>query len=640
MLHYIRDLLILDRPSGDYDGNVMQGSYVFYHFLRVMGWTWLWECDSQSDPPNHCPDGDMEEDDAATWLALGTGPAVLTKDSATKHQGYNALEVDSQGNADDGVRSAALTNMEDSTVYRLALWASNNTGSAWNVDVDDGSGSFANVGTVPNNGGTWTLYHFTFTTNAGGTRYVRVLDNNATGGNLYLDDINVFRSWFEYNLDNSGSDGDVQNGDEFSSSGYSFVAGDINKVLVFYDPSNLGNSGAYTINSVNAGNAVLTLRMGGSETLINTAVGNLEWRLLDMTAAPTTAYVAGGGSASESGAGWGLESSHASKWRLFFRHRATNGSTERCVATWSSPIEAEFSSVDGHILEYEPSTLRPRGDIFNWSGISTTDGWYLVGTGGNNTNENARLYAMVASGGEFVSFCSRPTTAGASNAVGLFGVTGADSLHTARESFVHMAKRNNPLSAGDEADFDVFAADGACGTDETLMPPAAFGFWNTDEVTFQESDCKANPFSGDEFLQRPIVLRDYDGSYGHYSEKEFDVEDAIWACRSNLTEWAPFGPIDGTNSAFSITGTTVTLTSNEALFTADMVGREITIAGATSGGNDGTFVITSYISTTQVTYENAAGVTEAGAGTWEVGAYYFHMENGVCWKWPGFTAVA
>jgi len=41
-----------------------------------------------------------------------------------------------------------------------------------------------------------------------------------------------------------------------------------------------------------------------------------------------------------------------------------------------------------------------------------------------------------------------------------------------------------------------------------------------------------------------------------------------------------------------------------------------------------------------VTYENAGGATEAGAGTWDVGAYYFHFENGVCWKWPGFTAVA
>jgi len=71
-----------------------------------------------------------------------------------------------------------------------------------------------------------------------------------------------------------------------------------------------------------------------------------------------------------------------------------------------------------------------------------------------------------------------------------------------------------------------------------------------------------------------------------------------------------------------------------------MVGREITIAGATTPGNDGTFVITSYISTTQVTYENAGGATEAGAGTWAAFEQYFHFDEGFCWKWPGFTALS
>jgi len=637
MLHYIRDLQFPRYPAADYDANLMVSSYILFHFLRVMGWQWLWECDTQDNVPDHCPDGDMEETGTASWLALGTGPAVLAKSSVTKHQGYNGLEVDSQGNADDGVRSSALTSMENSEVYRIALWASNNTGSAWNVDVDTGTGSFTNVGTIPDNGGTWTRYDFTFTTAASGTRYLRVLDNNATGGNLYLDDINIFRSWFEYRgLDQSGSDGDVQNGDEFSSAGYTFVVGDIGKVLVFYDPNNLGNSGAYEVGSVNAGNAVLTLRMGGSEQLINTAVGTLAWRLIDLSQAPTSNYV----SASESGAGWGLESPHASKWRLFFRHRANNGSTPRCIKTWSSPIEAEFTPMDGHILEYDPSTLRPRGALYDWTNINTTDGWYLVGNGGRSGDTHGRLYAMVASGGEFVSLALRSVTESTQNAMGLFGITGTDALHTARESFVHMAKRNGALSGGNEVGFNVFSYDGACGTDENIMPPAALGFWNTSEVTFQDSDNKANPFSGDEFLQRPIVLRDVEGGYGHYSEKEFDLEDALWACRSNLNEWTPFGSVDGTNSQFTLAGSTITFTSNEALFTADMVGREITITGATTPGNDGTFVITSYISGTQVTYENAGGATEAGAGTWDVGAYYFHFENGVCWKWPGFTAVA
>lgn len=642
MLHYIRDLLIPRRPTADYSATHMIGSYVFYHFLRVMGWEWLWECDSQQDVPNHCPDGDMEVSGTASWLALGTGPAVLSKDASVKHQGLYALKVDSQGNADDGVRSSLLTNMENSVVYRIALWASNNTGSAWNVDVDTGTGSFTNVGTIPNNGGTWTLYHFTFTTNAGGSRYVRVVDNNATGGDMYLDDLNVFRSWFEYNgVDQNGSDGDVQNGDEFSSAGYTFVAGDVGKVVVFYDPTNLGNSGAYTVDSINAGNAVLALRMGGSETLINTAVGTLVWRLIDLTAAPISAYVAGGGSASESGAGWGLESPHASEWRLFFRHHAPSGSGEKGIMTWSAPIASDFSVMNGDFMSYDPSTLRPRGESFNWSSFNTTDGWFLVGNGGDNTGDtHKRLYAMVASGGEIASLGMRSVPELSTNLMGLFGLSGTDARHTARESFMHMAKRNGGASPENEMAFDIFSGDGACGTEETSMPPAALGFWHTEEDTLRESDAKANPFSGDEVIQRPLVLRDYDGDYGYYSEKEFDTEDALWGCRDNLTEFTPFSPIEGTNSAFSLAGSTITLTSNEALFTPEMVGREITISGATTPGNDGTFVITSYISTTQVTYENAGGATEAGAGTWSTSPQYMHFEQGVCWKWPGLTALA
>lgn len=644
MLHYIRDLLYPRRPSADYDGNLMMGSYVLFHFLRVMGWDWLWECDSQEDAPNHCPDGDQEETTAASWTALGTGPAILSKDSAQKHQGYNALKIDSQGNADDGVQSSNFTNMENSVAYRVAVWAHNNTGSAWNVLVDNGDATPVVVGTIPDNSGVWTLYHFTFTSHTSGNRFIQFIDNNASGGDLYVDDINVFRSWFEYNLDNSGSDGDVVNGDEFESTGYTFVAGDVDKVLVFFDPTNLGNSGAYTVNAVNAGNAVLTLRMGGSETLINTTGNTLVWRLLDMTQAPATSYTTEGGTASESGAGWGMASPHASKWRLFFRHRGINGNIDKPIMTWSSPIEADFSSMDGHILEYEPSTLRPRGEIFDWTNLGTTDGWYMVGNGGITTSTHARLYAMVASGGEFVSMALRTVPESTQNVMGFFGITGSDALHTDRESFVHLAKRNFALTAADELNYATgFSVDGACGTDETLMPPAALGFWNTTEITFNEADNQANPFTDDEFLQRPLVLRDYNGHYGHYSEKECTVEDALWACRANLNEFTPFSPregdLSGGGDGFAVSGSTVTCTDTAGEFTADMVGREITIAGSTT--NDGTFVVTGYTSPTVITWENGGTPsTEAGAGTWEVGVEYFHFENGVCWKWPGFTAVA
>lgn len=639
MLHYIRDLLIARRPSADYAATNMLASYIFYHFLRVMGWTWLWECDTINTVSNHCPDGDMEDTGTSNWTALGT--ASLAKDSASKHQGHYALEVSSAA-LNDGVRSAALTSMEDSTTYRVALWASNDTGSAWNVDVDDGSGSFSNVGTIPDNSGTWTLYHFSFTTAASGTRYLRVVDNNATSGDIYLDDINIFRSWFEYNgVSQSGTDGYFTN-NEFASFGYTFVGGDVGKVLVLYasHAEEFGISGAYVINSISSGRAVLTLRMGGSEQIPDTIHGDIVWRVVDLSAAPMSSYAGEGGTTSEAGAGWGLASPHSSKWRLFFRHRAGSGSTARSIMTWSSPIESEFSVMDGVFQPYNPSTFQPRGETYDYGGYSTVDGWFLVGNGGDASETHKRLYAMVSDGGEIASIVTRTVPEDTDNMMGFFGLTGTDARHISRESHVHFAKRNGSLTVSNELRFESFSNDGACGTDETTMPPASVGYWSCSTNPISDANAKANPFSGDEWLMRLLVLRDKNGDYGFYSEKELDVEDAIWACRANLTEFQPFSPITGTGDSFAFSTPTVTLTDAAGDFTQDMVGREITIAGATSPGNDGTFVVASYISATQITYSNVSGVAEAFSGTWSVGPQYFHFEQGVCWKWPGFTALA
>ena len=74
----------------------------------------------------------------------------------------------------------------------------------------------------------------------------------------------------------------------------------------------------------------------------------------------------------------------------------------------------------------------------------------------------------------------------------------------------------------------------------------------------------------------------------------------------------------GSNNTFVFAAGIVTLTSNEALFTASMVGKQITIAGATSAPNDGSYVIATYVSPTVVTYANALGVSEVGIGAWLV----------------------
>lgn len=72
----------------------------------------------------------------------------------------------------------------------------------------------------------------------------------------------------------------------------------------------------------------------------------------------------------------------------------------------------------------------------------------------------------------------------------------------------------------------------------------------------------------------------------------------------------------GDSIAF-VSGTTYRLTDATAAFVAGDVGKTLVIAGATSPGNNGNFVITAQAGTT-VDYVNAAGVAEAYTGTWRV----------------------
>jgi len=72
----------------------------------------------------------------------------------------------------------------------------------------------------------------------------------------------------------------------------------------------------------------------------------------------------------------------------------------------------------------------------------------------------------------------------------------------------------------------------------------------------------------------------------------------------------------GTGDTIGGTAPNMTLTDAGALFDARDVGQSITIAGATTGANNGTFLITGYTSPTQITYQNLVGVAQAFPGTW------------------------
>jgi hypothetical protein len=78
----------------------------------------------------------------------------------------------------------------------------------------------------------------------------------------------------------------------------------------------------------------------------------------------------------------------------------------------------------------------------------------------------------------------------------------------------------------------------------------------------------------------------------------------------------------GTGDSFAFATPTVTLTDAGASFTSADIGRFITIAGATSGGNDGTFLIESVPTGTTLTYSNTSAVAEAYTGTWTINEPY------------------
>lgn len=85
-----------------------------------------------------------------------------------------------------------------------------------------------------------------------------------------------------------------------------------------------------------------------------------------------------------------------------------------------------------------------------------------------------------------------------------------------------------------------------------------------------------------------------------------------------LTDITVPDEVTGTGDTIGGTAPTMTLTDAAGTFTADMVGRNITITGATTPANNGTFPVVGYTSATVISYTNASGVGEAFAGNWSV----------------------
>lgn len=543
MKHWIRDLQITFATNTRGQGQI---DYVLYHFLRVAGWEWLWECDGYAgNDPSRVPDGNMEAVGVGSWTALGG--ASLAKVATPLRSGERALHVDSTA-VSSGVESSALTSMENTTEYHVAIWAWNDSGQPWDVDVDTGTG-YTNVGVVPDNGGVWTLYHFTFTSAAAGVRKLRVVDSSASLGEIYISDIHVFRSYFEFNPSDAwegGVDGTITNPDQFSSGSYLFVLADVGKVVCVWDTANLGNSGAYKIVSVGAGVATLDLRSG---TAALTTQSGLRWRMINLSAAPENAV---GGNLAERGAGFGLQSPHASKHRVFVR-QAQYGPTNPyldAIGVWGSPEDTDFDFSTGTFYKNGPSSQRDKQAPYALP-TSATNPWIdtHVFVAGAETAGARRLFLMTDDDGSFVTMVVWDQTGGSgpSHDCLLVGQLGADAQHPGVEEWALFARWEywflSTYSTGIFFDANVrrFCRSGTVIGPDGLAKDALWGqlgIGTTSDDVVRQSNAGPNRWSGEEWVHRPIIVRDPYGDGNSPSERDADV--GVYQGRQNMVGLSTF----------------------------------------------------------------------------------------------------
>ncbi len=87
------------------------------------------------------------------------------------------------------------------------------------------------------------------------------------------------------------------------------------------------------------------------------------------------------------------------------------------------------------------------------------------------------------------------------------------------------------------------------------------------------------------------------------------------------TWWIPGGDKVGRGAgtaALAKTGTTMTLTGAASSFASTDVGKVLNLSGCTTPANASFFVITQYISSSQIRFENSLGVAEDFSGVWQI----------------------
>lgn len=647
--HWVRDVLLTDPNNYIAGGNHTRANALLFHFLRVAGWEWLWECDGDTGPhsfdPNHVLDGSMRATGVTNWLAVNAG--VPTKDTTIVHSGEQSLKIVA-GALGDGAVSDPLLDMNapvnnlvtdtgDSLVgpvnglmtltddnnpfneedlvgasititgsgnptnngtfpivhrapagnqqisffnpsgvaesyitanppttpgytisyvnsyrYELVVWAYN-AGDPWDVQVDPGTGTPVTLGQIPNNGGSWTRYHFAFHVTGSGNVTVRFVSTGTGAFTIYIGGVHVFRSQFEYLCSDHfiytagapnvrGTDGVLTNPDQFSTAG-SYTPGvqNVGSHLFVWDATNNKNSGVYEIVADLGGGVVQVNMRSGSAAFTNAS--GLTWRIVNLC------YPTAGGPIPNSpmpdyqqSAGFGVESPHSSKWRFFLRQNQSGGPTVKSSEMWSAPEDTDFDFSTGHFYKSGPSIMRNRAEMWtrNVSGgginpnIHTWRGCYTYITSPTYT----RTFVMTDEDGAFFLFVHYDTHS-SQHGCHLTGYLGSSPQHPGIMSFYQMARWENIGQANeitfDESDGRYFSAYGT-GFDQFGQSRRAalgqLGYGTTTDDAHTMAQQKANPFSGREWVHTLFMGLDPDG--GDNVGGEMDSDCGVYQGRTSI----------------------------------------------------------------------------------------------------------
>jgi len=532
--HYVRDVRIT--PTGfSQEGAMPNYSVLIYHFLRTCGFEWIWECDGNAgDNPTHIDDGNMETVGVGDWADVGT-PTTKQKVTTPIRQGTQALEIVSSDTG-EGVQSNGLVSTRANTDYHIAVWANNNSGANWEVWWYDGAGPLVKAGDISSDGA-YQAYHFDVTTAGSGTPYIQIISGFSGSQTIHIDGIIIFESYFEYaGLHDEGTDGSITNPDQFTSpSDYTFSSSDIGRYVCVYDSTNPTNSGCYEITGESAGTVTLDLK---STTGTLTTQASLAFRVIDLDSAsvPVSTNMENW----IRSVGWGLESPHASGWRVFFRHSLENGQTNKAIIVWAAPEDTEYDYETGTFLDSGPSTQRGYDDPYDFDGTGNLHCW----AGGYDATVayGQRFFLMMEDDFSFFTFVQYSSDPSPSHGVFFVGYTGADPYNTGIMEFDLCCRSDfstaNMLSwANTNAwgrDIVTFAPDGHAAPG--LL--AQLGYGVSSSGIFNQAGNIANPFSSEEWLVPIHTTRYGEGESPEGSFKPWSI--GMYQSRSNITDMTTF----------------------------------------------------------------------------------------------------